>query len=291
MIKVIRHLSIEKLMYKLSASVVYAILSAVALNLFYQPGHVYSSGITGLAQIFTTLSHQLLGQTIPVSITLYLLNLPLLVLAWLKIGKPFTIYTVITVTLSSVFIHMIPEHTLTTDPIINAVFGGAIMGSGIGFALKSGISSGGTDIFSLYIRKKTGRQVGHISLAFNAVIMVMAGILFGWQYMFYSLLTIFVSSRVTDAIYTKQRKMQAMIVTKNPEAVTEALHSRLHRGVTVVNSAEGAYTHVTMTILITIITQAEYQEFKYIMTKVDPTAFVSIAENVKVLGKFVEEED
>lgn len=265
MINVIKNISIEKLMYKLSASVVYAILSAVALNFFFQPGHVYSSGITGLAQIFTTLSYKLLGHDIPVSITLYLLNLPLLVLAWLKIGKRFTIYTVITVTLSSIFIHAIPEYTMTTDPIINSIFGGAVMGAGIGYALRSGISSGGTDIVSLYIRKKTGRQVGNISLLFNGVIVIIAGVLFGWQYMFYSLLTIFVSSRVTDAIYTKQRKMQATIITKHPVEITQALHQKLHRGVTVVNSAEGGYTRANMTLLITIITQAEYQEFKYIM--------------------------
>ena len=291
MMNVLKNLSIEKLMYKLSASVVYAILSAVALNFFFQPGHVYSSGITGLAQIFTTLSYKLLGHNIPVSITLYLLNIPLLVLAWLKIGKRFTIYTVLTVTLSSIFIHIIPEFTLTPDPISNARFGGAGMGAGIGYALRSGISSGGTDIISLYIRKKTGRQVGNISLLFNGVIVILAGILFGWQYMFYSLLTIFVSSRVTDAIYTKQRKMQATIITKHPVEITQALHHRLHRGVTVVNSAEGGYTKVTMTILITIITQAEYQEFKYIMKEVDPAAFVSVAENVKVLGRFVEDQN
>lgn len=290
MINLIRNISVEKLMQKFSASVVYAILSAVALNLFFQPGHVYSSGITGLAQIFTTLSVNIIGQNIPVSITLYLLNLPLLFLAWFKIGKQFTIYTVLTVTLSSVFIHIIPQYTLATDPIINAIFGGAVMGSGIGYALRSGISSGGTDIISLYIRKKTGRQVGNISLVFNGVIVIVAGMLFGWQYMFYSLLTIFVSSRVTDAIYTKQRKMQATIVTKNPEVITQALHELLHRGVTVVNSAEGGYSHVNMTLLITIITQAEYQELKYIMRTVDPTAFVSISENVKVLGRFIEDE-
>ncbi|PCS07579.1 tyrosyl-tRNA synthetase [Lactococcus piscium] len=277
-------------MQKLSASVVYAILSAIALNLFFQPGHVYSSGITGLAQIFTTLSVRVIGQNLPVSITLYLLNLPLLILAWFKIGKQFTLYTVLTVTLSSVFIHIIPQYTLATDPIINAIFGGAVMGAGIGYALRSGISSGGTDILSLYIRKKTGRQVGNISLVFNGIIVLVAGILFGWQYMFYSLLTIFVSSRVTDAIYTKQRKMQATIITKNPEAVTQALHEVLHRGVTVVHSAEGGYSHINMTLLITIITQAEYQEFKHIMKIVDPAAFVSIAENVKVLGRFVEDE-
>lgn len=291
MITVLKNMSLEKLTQKLSASVVYAILSAFALNFFFQPGHVYSSGITGLAQILTTLSDHLVGVNLPVSITLYILNLPLLVLAWFKIGRKFTIYTIITVTLSSVFIHFIPAVTMTTDPIINAVFGGAIMGAGIGYGLHSGISSGGTDIVSLYVRKKTGRPVGNISLIFNGIIVVIAGILFGWQYMFYSLLTIFVSSRVTDAIYIKQKKMQAMIMTQRPAVVTRALHEQLHRGVTIINSAEGGYTHRNMTVLITIITQAEYQDFKYIMKTTDPTAFVSVSENVKVLGRFVEDDN
>ncbi|MGC4432278.1 YitT family protein, partial [Streptococcus suis] len=74
----------------------------------------------------------------------------------------------------------IPQVTLTTDPLINAIFGGLVMGVGIGYGLKSRISSGGTDIVSLAIRKKTGRDVGRISLMVNGIIMIFAGILFGW---------------------------------------------------------------------------------------------------------------
>jgi uncharacterized membrane-anchored protein YitT (DUF2179 family) len=80
-----------------------------------------------------------------------------------------------------------------------------------------------------------------------------------------------------------------MIVTKKPAVITRALHEKLHRGVTIINSAEGSYSHADMTVLITIITQAEYQDFKYIMGITDPTAFVSVSENVKVLGRFVED--
>jgi uncharacterized membrane-anchored protein YitT (DUF2179 family) len=193
------------------------------------------------------------------------------------------------VTLSSLFIHFVPELTLTSDPIINAVFGGVINGAGIGFALRNNISSGGTDIISISIRKQTGHSVGSISLIFNAFIMVIAGVLFGWQYMFYSMLTIFMSSRVTDAIFTKQKKMQVMIVTKKTASVASAIQKQLHRGVTVVNEAEGAYTHEKTTILFTIITRFEYSEFRQIMEKSDPNAFVSISENVKILGNFYKE--
>ena len=103
-------------------------------------------------------------------------------------------------------------------------FGGVVMGLGIGFALRNNISSGGTDIVSLTIRKKTGKNVGSISFLVNGTIMLIAGLTFGWEYALYSMITIFVSSRVTDAVFTKQKRMQAMIVTNHPEKVIEKIH-------------------------------------------------------------------
>ena len=259
------------------------------MNFFFQPGHVYSSGATGFAQVLSAISERLIGFKIPISLAFYGINLPLLILAWYKIGHKFTVFTLITVTMSSFFIQIVPEVTLTTDPLINAIFGGLVMGAGVGFGLRSRISSGGTDIVSLTIRKKTGRDVGSISLIVNAIIMFFAGLLFGWQYALYSMVTIFVSSRVTDAIFTKQKKMQAMIVTSRPEKVITMIHTKLHRGVTSINDAEGTYNHEKKAVLLAIITREEYNDFKYLMKKADPKAFVSIAENVHIIGRFVDD--
>lgn len=288
LLQALQSISREKYDEKISASIVYGFLSAVAVNFFFQPGHVYSSGATGLAQILTALSSRFLGFTIPVSATFYAINIPLMILAWYQIGHKFTIFTFITVSMSSLFIQVVPEVTLTNDPIINALFGGAVMGTGIGFALRNNISSGGTDIVSLTIRKRTGRNVGNISFLVNGSIMLIAGVIFGWKYALYSMITIFVSSRVTDAVFTKQKKMQAMIITSHPERVIKKIHKKLHRGATIINDAEGTYNHQQKAVLITVITRAEYNEFKHIMKKVDPTAFVSISENVHILGRFVE---
>lgn len=284
----LRSISREKYDEKISASLLYGLLSAIAVNWFFQPGHVYSSGATGLAQVISAISLRSLGFKIPVAIAFYAINLPLLILAWRKIGHRFTIFTFITVTVSSIFIHLVPEITLTPDPLINAIFGGLVMGIGIGYGLKSKISSGGTDIVSLTIRKKTGRDVGNISLVVNGIIMVFAGFLFGWQYALYSMVTIFVSSRVTNAIYTKQKKMQAMIITSKPDRVIRMVHKRLHRGVTCINDAEGTYNHEKKAVLLTVITQAEFYEFKHHMQKADPMAFVSISENVQIIGRFAD---
>lgn len=291
LLKTLQSISREKYAEKISASLLYGLLSSIAVNFFFQPGHVYSSGATGLAQVLSAVSHRLFGFEIPISLAFYAINLPLLVLAWYKIGHKFTIFTFITVSMSSLFIQIVPQVTLTTDPLINAIFGGLVMGTGIGLGLKSRISSGGTDIVSLTIRKKTGRDVGNISLMVNGMIMIFAGILFGWQYALYSMVTIFVSSRITDAIFTKQKKMQAMIVTGQPERVINKIHKNLHRGVTCINNAEGTYMHEKKAILLTIITREEYPIFKAIMKKADPRAFVSISENVHIIGRFVEDDE
>ena len=286
----VRSISREKYAEKISASLFYGILSSIAVNFFFQPGHVYSSGATGLAQVLSALSDRFVGFVIPVSVTFYTINIPLMILAWFNLGHRFTIFTFITVTISSFFIQIMPQITLTSDPLINAIFGGLVMGTGIGYGLRSRISSGGTDIVSLYIRKKTGRAVGSISLAVNGVIMIFAGLLFGWQYALYSMVTIFVSSRMTDAIFTKQKKMQATIITSRPDRVTKQIHKRLHRGVTQINDAEGTYNHEKKAVLITIITREEFNDFKYAMRKADPKAFVSVAEDVHILGRFVEDD-
>ena len=284
----LKGISKEKYAEKFSASLFYGLMSAIAVNFFFEPGHVYSSGVTGLSQVLSAISGRYLGFTIPVAVAFYAINLPLLVLAWYKIGHKFTVFTFITVTMSSLFIQLIPQVTLTTDPLINAIFGGLVMGTGIGYGLKSRISSGGTDVISLTIRKMTGRSVGSISLLVNGIIMLFAGLLFGWQYALYSMVTIFVSSRVTDALFTRQKKMQALIVTSRPERVIQMIHKKLHRGVTCINDAEGTYQHEKKAVLLAIITRGEYSDFKHFMAKADPSAFVSIAEDVHVMGRFVD---
>lgn len=275
---------------KFSFSLVYAILASVAVNFFYQPGNIYSSGITGLAQIMSTLSKESVGFHVPVSINLLILNLPLFLLGWFKIGKKFTIFTGITVLLTSLFMQIMPEEVLSTDPIVCAIFGGAVMGAGIGYALRSGLSSGGLDFVSIAIRKRTGRTIGSISIFFNVIIMMVAGLLFGWQYAMYSAIAIFVSGKVTDAVYTKQKKMQVTIITRDPDTVIHSIQNKMRRGITIINEAEGAYKHDKQTVLMTVVTRFEMPLLKEAMRESDPHAFVSIADNVQIFGNFKEDE-
>lgn len=275
---------------KFSFSVVYAILASVAVNFFYQPGRIYSSGLTGIAQIVSTLSQSWFGMNIPVSLALLLLNIPLFLVGWFRIGHKFTIFTGITVVLTSVFMQIMPNEVLTTDPIICAIFGGAVMGAGIGYALKNGLSSGGLDFISIAIRKKTGKTIGSISIIFNFFILLAAGMLFGWQSALYSSLAIFVCGKVTDAVYTKQKKMQVIVVTRHPDKVIQAIQKKMRRGITIINEVEGAFHHDKQTVLLTVVTHFEMPLLRQAMKESDEKAFVSIADNVQILGRFYEEE-
>lgn len=275
---------------KISFSVVYALLASISVNVFYQPGQIYSSGITGIAQILNTLSHNLFGLNIPVSLWLLLLNLPLFIFGWFAIGHKFTFFTGITVVLTSLFMQIMPEEVLSTDPIICAIFGGAVMGAGIGYALRNGLSSGGLDFVTIAMRKRTGRTIGSLSIFFNILIMAAAGVLFGWQYALYSAIAIFVSGKVTDAVYTKQKKMQVIVITRHPDRVIHNVQKSLRRGITIINEAEGAYNHDKQTVLLTVVTRYELPILRQAMKSADPKAFVSIADNVQILGHFYEEE-
>lgn len=279
-----RHQSIGKV----STAFIYGILVSVAMNFFWTPGHIYSSGITGLAQLVNTISQRHLPVEISTAIGLFLLNVPLFVLAWRQISRNFTVYTIIAVFLASLMIKLLHPVHLTTDPIVCAIFGGAVNGFGTGLALKSGISTGGLDILGIVIRRKTGRSIGTINIAFNSLIIIAAGFLYGWPYAFYSAIGLVVNARVMDMTYTRQQLMQVMIITDRPKTVIDSIQNHIRRGITIVHDAEGAYHHDNKTILFTVISRYEMSDLEEAMDESDSNAFVSASEIYKILGHFYE---
>lgn len=288
---------------RISAAFFYGICVTLALNLFWEPGGVYASGITGAAQLVSTVVGRWFnvrlstpfgivttGDMFSTGTMLFLLNVPLFILAWNKIGHRFTIFTMLSVLCSTVMLHLMHFPPLTKDPIICGIFGAVINGLGTGMALRNNISTGGLDILGLVIRKKTGSSIGQINIAFNFVIIIFAGFIYSWPHALISALSIFINGRMIDALYTSQQRLQVMIVTAHPKAVINEIQTGLRRGITIVHDAEGAFRHQEMTILFTVISQAEMYDFELAMKKSDPYAFVSITQAVKILGRFYEPE-
>ncbi|WP_078555300.1 YitT family protein [Bacillus alkalicellulosilyticus] len=256
-----------------------AVLIAIALNVFLIPANIFASGFTGTAQ--------LLAYVLPVStgILLFLLNIPVAIIGWLKIGKAFTVYSFVNVIFTMFFLEIIPIIEISSDILLNAVFGGVILAFGAGITLKYGASSGGLDIIALILSRMSDRPVGVYFFVLNAIIVVTSGLLFDWEKALYTLVTLYVSSRLIDAIHTRHVKLTAMIITKKPDELRKAIHERITRGITRI-PAKGGYSEEEKEMLVTVITRYELYDLKQVIHSVDPQAFTNIVETAGVFGLF-----
>ena len=262
-----------------------AITSAVALNNFLIPSNIYAAGINGTSQLLSDVLSNNSGILIDTGVLILVFNIPIAILGWFKVGRNFTLYSFLTSILISMFTVILPINPLSTDPMMNALFGGIISGAGIGFALKYGFSTGGMDIISMVLAKTTGRSIGTLTFAMNLLIVSSAGFLYGWEYALYTLVSIYVMTKMIDTIHTSHQKVTAMIVTNEPDALVKGIHEKLIRGITII-PAKGAYSGMDRSILMVVITRYEMYELEQAVREADASAFVNFMETNKVLGEF-----
>ncbi|WP_425060494.1 hypothetical protein SCACP_12110 [Sporomusa carbonis] len=256
-----------------------SVLAAIGLEIFLVPNQIIDGGIVGIAIMSSHLSG------IDFGVLLFLLNLPFLYIGYKQIGKTFALSTLFAIISLSCWIrvfHPIPE--LTNDLFLAAVFGGIILGIGVGLIIRSGGSLDGTEIMAILLDKRTGFSVGEIIMFFNLFILSSAGLVFSWEKAMYSLVAYFVAFKVIDVtIEGLDESKGVMIVTDNPDEIAEALMARLGRGVTVLHGA-GGYTGEPKKVLYSVITRLEIAKLKSIIYEKDETAFVTIHEVHDVLG-------
>ncbi|MEK6453716.1 YitT family protein [Caldifermentibacillus hisashii] len=270
---------------KLIIVIIGAFIFAFSMNYFLIPAGVYSSGFSGLSQLLSRLFSEYFNIHISVGIWLLLLNIPVTILGWRKVGKTFTLYSFISVIFSSLFLNLLPIKELSDDILLNAVFGGVIGAVGAGITLRFGASTGGMDIIAVYLSRIVEGSVGRFTFILNSFIIISAGFLFGWEKSLYTLVGLFSSSKVIDILHTQAQKLTAMIVTKNSKDLKQAILTRLTRGATVV-PAHGAYSNEGRDMLITVISRYELFELRKIIGEVDPKAFTNIVKTDSVIGLF-----
>ncbi|MCP8968279.1 YitT family protein [Ectobacillus ponti] len=261
------------------------VLNAIGMNLFLTPANIYASGFAGLSQL---LSHVIEDYT-PFFVstgTLYILfNIPVIILAWRMVGKDFTIFSFISVAFMTLFLELVPIYRMSHDIILNAVFGAVVSAFGTGLTLKWGASTGGMDIVVLILSRIKGKPLGTYFFVFNSLIILAAGILYGGEKALYTLVALYVSSRVIDAIHTRHVKITAFIVTKKGPEVRKAIHQCLVRGITTL-SAKGGFTDEVKDVLMIVITRYELYQLKRVLTEVDSSAFVNVLHTEEVMGLF-----
>jgi uncharacterized membrane-anchored protein YitT (DUF2179 family) len=262
-----------------------AFLVAISMNLFLIPANVYSSGFAGIAQLLSKVITEYTPLNISMGYLLLLLNIPVAILGWRKVGKSFTLYSFLSVVFSTIFLEIIPIKHVAHDLLLNAVFGGVILAIGVGFTLKWGASTGGLDIIAMVLSRQKDKPVGNYMFILNGIIILTAGYLYGWEKALYTLVTLYTSTRVIDAIHTRHEKLTALIVTRKGEDLSKAIQSKLVRGITTI-SAKGAYTNESKEMLMIVITRYELFDLERIIKEVDPRAFTNVIETTNVVGFF-----
>jgi uncharacterized membrane-anchored protein YitT (DUF2179 family) len=256
-----------------------ALLEAIALEVFLVPNHIIDGGIVGISIILS----QLMG--VKLGILLFLLNLPFFFLGYKQMGKTFAIITACGITLLSLFTLLFtPVQRVTDDPLLAAVFGGIILGIGVGIVIRNGGTSDGTEILAVLFNKGTPFSVGEIVMFFNVFILGSAGFVFGLDRAMYSLIAYFIAFKMIDiTIEGLESSRSVWIVSEEHKNIGDALNSRLGRGVTYLNG-EGGYTGDDKMMIFCVITRMEEAKLKSIVEEFDPSAFLAIGDIHDVKG-------
>lgn len=250
------------------------VLVAIGLEQFLVPNNIIDGGIVGVSIISSYLTN------LPLGLFIFFLNLPFLYFGYKHLGKDFLFSSLFSIALLSVAVtifHHFPK--VTDDPLLSCIFGGIIIGIGLGIIFRNNGSLDGTEIVAMAVSKKISFSVGEIIMFFNIFILGGAGLVFGWDRAMYSLIAYFIIFKTIDIVLEGLDESKSIIIVSNYyEEIANSIMSRLERGVTFIDG-EGGYSREPKKIIFCVITRLELTELKHLVSEIDPYAFIAI-ENV-----------
>jgi len=255
---------------------------ALGFNLFLAPNALNAGGVSGLSQVVVELLD--FGS---VGLFTTLLNIPLFLLAGLKIGKRFFWASLVGMLLTSLTIDSFSWITAPdSEPLLAALYGGVICGLGLGFIFSAGGSTGGSDIVVRLLKLRwRDVPIGSFTMAFDAIVAVLTGLVFAdASKALYSGVSIFVAGRVIDiVVYQFDYSKVAMIISKHHEEIAEGITKKIDRGVTYLQG-RGYYSGDDTKVILTVVKRQQLTELKELVVSIDPNAFIIVQEAHQVLG-------
>ncbi len=260
------------------------LVQAIAMRLFLVPGLLVSGGISGAAQI---INHYV---TFPLGVMIFLGNVPLFFLGWRFLGGPrFAIRTAFAVTafslLTDLLVLFIPPVGLTHDNVLNALFGGVLLGVGLGLVYLGQGTSGGSDILGRILNHRFGLSISQAYLLTDTIVVLAGGFAFSWEKALYGMVVIYVSGIAAEMISEGSGIFRTvMIITEKSDEVKQVVLEGLERGVTIL-SGTGGYTGCARPVLYTVVTRGEVNQLKQLVREIDPKAFMVIGVAHEALGE------
>lgn len=261
-----------------------SLIMAATTKTFVRPAHLLSGGFMGIALLVDMIA-DLFGKSIPTAFTLVVLNVPVALICAKKISKRFVFFSLLQVFLTSFLLQIIPNYPLFDEQVLNVVFGGYIWGMSIVLALKAGASSGGTDFIALYFANKNGREIWMQVFAFNAMILCVFGVIFGFDKAGYSILFQFISTKTISTFHTRYKRVMLHIYTVKKDEVVDTYLEKFHHGITALYGY-GGYSHHPVSYLTAIVSSYEVGDVLETLKETDPKIIVSVTKVENFIGRF-----
>lgn len=256
-----------------------SVLCAIAVNGIILPNNFATGGITGLCLII----HKFLP-FINVSWIYLLFNIPLFILAWMSVGRRFFFYSILGTLAFTITLKFIAVQFQLDDKILLSLLAGIIFGAGTGIVLRSSGSQGGLDILSVMLFRRFSISFGNTVLAVNIMVLFLISVFYSLDAVLYTLIVIYVSSRVTNIVVTGLSQRKAVfIISSQWETIAAEILKDIRRGVTIIEG-KGGFSGANENILYTVIPLMEIGQMKDLIRKVDPDAFVVISNTIEVIN-------
>jgi uncharacterized membrane-anchored protein YitT (DUF2179 family) len=261
-----------------------ALVQALAMRLFLIPGLLVSGGISGAAQIINYFTHWPIGMMVLVG------NIPLFLIGWRYLGGArFALRTAAAILffsfLTDLLAYFIPSQGVTSDLVLNGLYGGLLLGIGLGLVYRGRGTSGGSDVLGRILNHYKGMSISQAYLITDAAVVLAGGLAFGWERALYGLIVIYVSGLAAELTSEGMSVFRmALIVTNKPKAITRMILEELERGVTILPGT-GGYTNKPRPVLYCVLTRGEVNVLKTIVSETDPKAFMVIGQAHEALGE------
>lgn len=262
-----------------------SLLMAINIKSFVRTGGLYPGGATGLTILIQRMADMFLHIAIPYTFVNVILNAIPVYIGFRFIGKKFTLYSCLMIFLTGFFTDIIPSWTITYDTLLISIFGGMINGLVISICLMMNATTGGTDFIAIYLSDKKGVDSFNIVLGLNAVILIAAGILFGWDKALYSIIFQYASTQVLHVLYKKYQQKTLFVVTNHPQEVSDAISEECNHGATILEG-EGSYGHCERYVVYSVVSSAESEKVIKAVRETDPQAFINAIRTEQVSGRF-----
>lgn len=255
-----------------------AIITAFALESFLVPNNIIDGGVIGISMIVSHITKLNLG------LLILIINTPFIIMAFKKMGAKFVVQTVYANIILAVFLNLFHHYKVTGDLLLSTVFGGIILGFGVGVILRHEGSLDGTEMLSLVVARRFGCSVGEFIMGINVFIYLAAGKVFSWESAMYSIMTYFIASKVIDMVMEGLNSSKSVrIISDEATAIGQALIEKLDISVTYLQGI-GGYTGQDKDLIYCVISRLELPKMLDIIKEIDSNAFVSVVDVHEVYG-------